>query len=563
MSELLRQKISAVRTRHTWVSIGTGLSVGLTWFVALLTAVALLDWWLDLPWGCRALLLAANLLLAAWCLLRYTVLPIARGGDDEAIALRVERMEPAFASRLIAAVQFDRPNALSPGESASIVKAMVRQTEQVAEAVDFRQVIEIEPMLKWFGGAGVTWLLAAGLFLWGGQGASVLLRRAFLAPVSLPTRTQVELLSGSFMVAQGERAVFQARALGRRPENGAVEIQLPSGRRQTALMHPAEEPGVYTGLIEGVQESFTYRVRLNDGLSPDATVTVTPRPVVVALVCTEIFPAYTGIGAVVRPSSDLSLLKGSRLRLAITASKPLRLPRGAGPVNRVQLFAREGTSTIPSVPLQPDPADPRKLVGELSLPENMTGFSIHLVDEIGLESRNPPVCLVELRPDHPPVLRILSPTRRDVLVTSESTCAISFLAEDDFGIGKVSLKYHIDDEAEKIVPLVIQPGQRQIRGYYPWSIARLAPPPGKPSLEGCLIDFYLVAEDLNTLTGPGVVQTEHYQLRVVSKAEKQAELIARMGESFSTLRDLSDKQEKAAADLGTLILEQQPATRPR
>lgn len=124
------------------------------------------------------------------------------------------------------------------------------------------------------------------------------------------------------------------------------------------------------------------------------------------------------------------------------------------------------------------------------------------------------------------------------------------------------LKYKVDEGSEQAIALAIEAGQRQIRGFYPWQISKVAPGAEKPSLEGSVIEYYIEVQDGNDISGPGIAASEHYSLRVVSKAEKQAELISRMSESFETIRDVSDKQEKAAADLGTLILEQPSTTQP-
>src|ERR1043166_2614189 len=104
MSQLVRQKISAVRAKHRAVALGTGLAMAAALCVLVLIASALVDWLADLPLVWREILLAGNGMLALYCLARYAFLPIARGGDDESLALAIERVFPSFGSRLIAAV---------------------------------------------------------------------------------------------------------------------------------------------------------------------------------------------------------------------------------------------------------------------------------------------------------------------------------------------------------------------------------------------------------------------------------------------------------------------------
>ena len=82
-----------------------------------------------LPVVVRALVLAVVLAGAAYVVIRYGVVPVVFGPDDEEIALWVESAEPDFRSRLISAVQFSRPGAVPAGASVSLVRAMIGQAE--------------------------------------------------------------------------------------------------------------------------------------------------------------------------------------------------------------------------------------------------------------------------------------------------------------------------------------------------------------------------------------------------------------------------------------------------
>src|SRR5690606_7774517 len=88
---------------------------------------------------------------------------------------------------------------------------------------------------------------------------------------------------------------------------------------------PAVEgaPDRFERTIEGVQESFTYRVHLNDGRSAERRVRAEVRPAVAELGIEQIFPAYTGMGRIRRAPGDLSILEGSRLVLRVRTSKPV------------------------------------------------------------------------------------------------------------------------------------------------------------------------------------------------------------------------------------------------
>ena len=90
----------------------------------------LLDFYLNLPFTVRAALLAVTLGTAGFALLSSVFGPLLYGPDDDRIALQVEDAEPAFRTRLIAAIQLARPNAIPYGGSLALANATIAQAEQ-------------------------------------------------------------------------------------------------------------------------------------------------------------------------------------------------------------------------------------------------------------------------------------------------------------------------------------------------------------------------------------------------------------------------------------------------
>src|SRR5205823_1646788 len=142
-------------------------------------------------------------------------------------------------------------------------------------------------------------------------------------------------------------------------------------------------PGTFSRAIDNVQESFHYQIALGDDSSERFDVQAILRPAVAQVQCQQIYPPYTKLAPARRLPGDLSLLKGT------------------------------------------------------------IGMSIHLIDEHGLESKNPAVYRIDLLPDKPPTVRITSPERKEELVTPMATVTIGFDAADDFAIGKIAIKYRL------------------------------------------------------------------------------------------------------------------------
>lgn len=147
------------------------------------------DWFLDLPWAVRLLLFLGYLAAAGHVIWHRILIPFLRQPDDDDIALLVERGNSPFGTRLIAALQLTRPGALQSGEAPALVRALVSETERLAEPVDFTAVICTRQLRRLVGWAVVI-IGIGGVVFWKGEEVSRdLLSRAFLSrEVEVPAR---------------------------------------------------------------------------------------------------------------------------------------------------------------------------------------------------------------------------------------------------------------------------------------------------------------------------------------------------------------------------------------
>lgn len=450
MSPLIAAKISAVKRKHAIVSLISGISLAVAALLGILAVTMIIDWLIELSYLTRAAALIANLSISGYLLVRYAIMPVIFGPDDETVSLWVEAQEPAFASRLISTVQLTRPGAMEEGFSRSMCAALIRQTEILAEPVEFTRVIATDRMGRNAAIAvGVVVLGLIGLAV-GGEPAGDLLKRALLVPgVDVPRKTRVIMDEDELLVARGDDLTLTARAEGIIPDEGQIVIEHASGRTQVIPMPAVEgQYGQFARTIQGVQESFTYRVHLNDGRSGSRHVRAEERPAVADLSIEQIFPAYTGLPQIRRAPGDLSILEGSRLVLRVRASKPVARSGRGEPANYVHLHGSDARYR-----LEHDSSDPTMLIAvdgdqrSIPLPKfphRTTGFSIHLTDELGLTSKDPTVYRIDLIPDRAPTVRITHPLRREELVTSAATLVVGFDAADDFALGQARIRYRMN-----------------------------------------------------------------------------------------------------------------------
>lgn len=590
MSQILLTKIAAVRRKHLTVAALTGVAAAVGAFVLLLAGSMLLDFYLNLPFTVRAALLAITLGTAGFALLSSVFGPLLYGPDDDRIALQVEDAEPAFRTRLIAAIQLARPNAIPYGGSLALANATIAQAEQIAEPIDFARVVRTERLLRLAALAGLILVVALGSFLYAGEVSRDLLQRSlFLADIPVPRNTRVYPITADLLIARGDDVEILALADGTTPPDDKRRLILRTlpdnktdpARTQTFTMERVDTaadpnrlarmtsivttPGrdatltdrtlqklragapVYAATVENVQESFEYRARLNDGESAQKfTVKVLPRPAITRVEARQIYPAYTGRPPENRALGDLTLLQGSKLQLTITTNQKLQ-PRA----NVAHLIGTDN-----DVPLALDPANPQRLTGEIDLPKGTTGFSINLTDEHGLKSKDPAIYRVDLIPDKPPTVRVTNPTRKEVLLVRDAKQRVAFEAADDFAIATAAIKYKLNDGPETAIPLDLK-GQRprSFPAAYDWRLTDV-----RSAAEGSVIEYWVEVEDTRTpeYGGPNKTASEHYMIRLVSEAEKRAEMAARIADIGSGLRNATEDQESVAERVGTILLDKAP-----
>jgi hypothetical protein len=542
-SGLIHGKIEALRRRHVAVLVMTGLAMAVVVSLELLALAMFIDWWIELPWLVRCLSLLGQLGVLAYVLSRFVLVPLLRQPDEDELALMVEKARPEFRSRLIAAAQLTRPGAVPPGSSPVLVAALVAEAEERARPLDFRRIVPTERLKKFGAMAVLVPLLALAGFVAGRDTCTELLKRVFLSNVPVPRKTRIIVPDGNRIVGIGDTVRLEAFVQGIIPGHGKVEIKYRSRRAQEFPLEQNRDNAINFGrTIENVQETFTYRFSLGDGVSEAFEVQAIPRPTVSSIECEQTFPAYTGLKPAQRSLGDLSLLAGSVLAIKAVATKDLQ----SASVKLVGIDQE--------LPLVLNPQKPREFAGQFNVPAGgLTGFQLQMLDLEDMESRDDAIYRVDVVPDKVPVVRLTYPDRKEELLTRHATMIVGFDATDDFEIAKVRLKYKIDTVdagAEKLVELDLE-GQhpQRIRRRHEWNIGGFTP----VLSEGSVIEYWIEVEDSNNVTGPGVGITEHQLARIVSESEKRADLLNRAGDYLGSISDVAADQERLNKNLGAII----------
>ncbi len=541
------RRIDEVRERQRRVSLATGLIMGLCAVVTWLACEMTIDWLAAISWPLRALFFIAGAGGAGWLAWKLGVEPYRHPISDDTAALMIEREMPLFRSRFIASVQLARGSE-SQG-SASLVQALIAETATMAESRSFRHVVRTESLRKWMKITAIVLPLGVALWILGGKASLPLLTRALLWNNPAPRKTMLSGLTGNRVLAIGDDLRIEATATGIIPARGRVLVTTASHKQQEFTFDPdAKSPTHFQRLLQGVQESFDYRVELGDSRTDSYHVKVKPRPGVLGIECTQVFPAYTHLPPQVRNTGDLKLLVGSHLTVKLKANSKLK--NGS-----LRLLGADPEKPLRIAPMKPDSRDGTQLSGEVEITKEIAGLNLLLVDEDGVESKGGAVYRIEVIPDQPPTVNIRWPDRREELLTPTATMLLAFDARDDFGIAKVRLHYAVDwteDSKDTVIDLDLgNQTPREVNRRFEWKIGKLQP----PVAEGQVIDYWLEVVDTNTATGPGVALMEHNQARIVSEIEKRADLVNRLNDAMQGLEEIRQGQEDVSKRLGEIIFE--------
>lgn len=542
----LHQRIAVVRLRHQTVALTRGAVLVAAALIGWLTAEMALDWLIELPWIVRAIMLPAALGGLGYLVWQHVVFPLRNRPNDEAVALMVERAMPIFRSRFIASIQLAR--AEKTGTVPLLVRALLAETAAMAAQLNFHWVVKTDRLRRVLKISAWVVAVSAALLVLGGRADVPLLKRAFLSTTPVPRKTRILNSTGDRNVGVGDDLNIEATAGGIVPSAGRVTVKYANGQtHQFTLEADPRNRAHFSRVIQSVQEPFTYVIRLGDATSPSFRVTTTPRPAVVSIECEQVYPAYTRLGTAPRGLGDLTLLAGSRLKVKITTNR--NITKGV----------LRSVGVEKETPLRINEKNRRELTGTLDVPaKDLTGFSIDMVDENGVAGKGDAVYRIDLVPDRPPTIRITEPERREELITQQGSLTVGFEAADDFGISKVELHYKTgQDENSPVSTVSFDLGgqaDKNVSRRFEWKIKTLNPHP----VEGAVIEYWLEATDTNTVTGPGVTATDHYQVKVVSEGEMRAYLASRVAETMEGVKTVEQGQGDASQQLKPLIFEKPP-----
>ncbi|GAB6166581.1 hypothetical protein JCM19992_25810 [Thermostilla marina] len=412
-----------------------GLVCGVVWGLGLLF---FLDWALRMSSLQRLLALGVLVGIGTWAWRRY-VSPWLRDGESELdVALLVEK-QVHLDTDLVAALQFERPEAASWG-SRELEEAVMQRAVEITQAARFDEGVPKAPLKRRTFALAATLLVATTAGYLAPDYLEAFFRRLMFQRTSYPTATVIDSVSVGGRPLEpdtrlvrcptGIPIVFEVTCKGRVPASGELTLQGEKTHREAHLpLEPAKRTqGLFHAKLDRLTEDSEFTIRLGDAETYPVRLELVPPPEVeprFVVTPPDYLPDHTT--KTVRGLRQVIVPEGARVDLYLDSNKPLTSATLTINDTEYRLTANDQRDrwrlAAENTPL-------REIVGSVH-------FSVDAVDVDGLHVDPPLQGIVRVKADYPPRVSARMLTKL-VLPTAHPSVLID--TADDFGIARLEVR---------------------------------------------------------------------------------------------------------------------------
>ena len=518
---------------------------GLAWLASFGLGAAVVQFILDygtrgLEWSIRATLTLAVFSTSVWFLWRKVLTPLRISVGASDIAGLVERRYPDLSSVLVSAVRFASGDVgRRESNSPALVSSVIESAALRAAPLDFTAVLDPRRGRRSAGVLVGTLVICASAALIAPHTMKLwFARNVLLQEIDWPRRTQlvVDLPSGELVGARGDDLLIQAYAEGVQPREVEIFYTTASGEegRETLSIVGGQGANRYRYNFKNAQEDFTFHLEGGDAVTPEFRARLIDRPSVVKSQIRLQPPAYTRQPATTLAESERStqVLPGTEVTITVQTNKPIAKATLMN-ANKSVVAAEVNGSTVSA---KHTPA------------ETQTNH-FFLLDEFGLEDKQPARFALRVVKDEPPRVRLKLPGAGE-MITPEAILPVELEFADTYGLAAARLFYTVtrdDTRQGEIVGLGFEPHLTTFSTSLRWTVGEQAVVPGDRVI------LRARAADFDDVSGPNIAESAEVSLRVVTRDDLFAELARREQEFRMDFERLIDSQEQLRGRLLSLI----------
>jgi hypothetical protein len=468
MSQLtpLREQLGSLRRRRRAIRLGTALVALVVALLWTLVVIFVLDWQLSMsrPQRLVALVIGAGVLV--WAYRKYAW-PMLRTGETELdVALMVERQQQ-IDSDLVAALQFESPEAKKWGSS-QLEGAVISYVAEFSRGCNLLEGFSAEQFVRRGVGLIVTLLLVIGAVIWQPRYAATFFNRLAMGSRHYPSRTTIDELrvNGTILASDaqsirwgyGQPVEFAVRTSGEIPTD-VHKIELKSVSSgvsrpiELTVVKPASSAkaadatdadsgvAVFRAQLPELVDSLDFQVFAGDAWTDATRLEVIPLPEIQPKL-TPTPPKYAqkslGVSDEPAGSRQLSVLEGSRVDLEIACLNK-RL---------TQATLTVGKQSYPLAASDPDGRHWKLPTADSPLARigDAVRYQIQVTDEDGLQLPQPMEGYIRIKIDRPPT--IVASADVQFFVPNTDLPEIRYTANDDYGLSAIQARVEIQHEIQ-------------------------------------------------------------------------------------------------------------------
>jgi len=579
MSDVLLDRLDAVRNRLRRVHLLAGISQSVLAFIGLIVAFFLLDYLVltrtvDIGLvdvAIRAVALIAIILTTGYVVTRTVVRELRTVRSDDDIAMRVERSHPNLHGRLISTVQLAREERTSDSMiSQEMIEALAEETVSFTEAMDFSAIINRRTLKRFGISALVVLAICMTLGVSRRDYLHALAGRLALTATGYPTAATILSVTPGRTIGKGDDFTIEVVVDPTRtvPPGATLSLKGTDGKTsEIALTTVTDDPRhrtLFSTVIAKAIDDFSYRPVVLDARWPHwEEVHIIQRPAVKEVRLTAHYPAYLKRPDEVSLIGDLRVPVGTTVDIQATFTKPL----SAAVITSTEHRRTPEGKADDHVETTPVTLDASQLQGTSHLAVDHDGeWSLALTDTAGFINADPIAYTMTAIPDHAPTVDVLFPAQ-DHEAVKYANWPIHFIARDDHAVVKAALQWTVTDVDQggggatagdsaaapatataappvKSLDIPLPDGpQAQIElKKVPFDLSQTG------AIVGQRVTYWISVED-NDQPQPNHGESAHYTFTILDPATIEAEFAKKRADAMKTLQELKGKE----TDINTTI----------
>jgi len=456
--------------------------------------------------------------------------------DDNTLALKVGNFFPELADRLANSLQvFYNSEKNKYGTSRELACSALITAAHQSDKYDFRKSVSKETLHKAFKYTICSLFITVLFFLFFNKQLSAAFNRLVhpFKAYSFYSGFNLTIFPGNTTIIQGEDVTISVKVDDSYSEDIFLYYQYDN-KNSDIIRERLTSP--YKKTFSSVRNGFTYFIRAGKLETDHFNINVVFRPLITKLQVKLIPPQYSGYPVEVLPANrgDIECLKGTLAEMSIEGNKPFSEAK-VDFKNRkdkdLKVHSNQG-------------------FGGFYIWQSDSYF-VSVKDSSGLENKNPISYTINIEPDYPPMIQILSP-EKSIDLDEEMRIPLVINAADDFGISDLRIGYHVsrgnqqdsykDKDTYIKLPLDSHEPPEIILDYN-WVVDTLN------LLPEDIIHYFIEVSDNDRISGSKKSKTSLYSARFPSMAEIFQEVASTQDDQIEKLQEVYEESNKIKNEL--------------